>query len=131
AWVAANSGGRPIGVDTEGTGLDIYSPTFRLRTVQVGHETEAWVIPVELGPEFMTAAVDALRRLPTLVLHNASFDARVLAQCTPLEFDELWPAMTDTRILAHLVDPRTEHEGGLGLGLKTLSAKLIDPDAPD
>lgn len=131
-WVAAVSpSGRPIGADTETTSLDIFSPTFRIRCIQFGTETDAWVIPVEVGREFMAAAVYALLTLPSLVFHNAPFDALAIDRRTSVSLEKLWPRVTDTRLLAHLVDPRMEHEGGMGLKLKPLSALLIDPDAPD
>lgn len=36
-----------LAVDSETTGLDTYTPGNRLRLVQFGHRTEAWVVPVD------------------------------------------------------------------------------------
>ncbi|WP_103529484.1 DNA polymerase [Streptomyces sp. SM12] len=133
AWVDRVRAARvPIGADTETTGLDWYAPHFRVRTVQFGTETEAWVIPVELSDAHMHYAAEALRTLPYLVFHNAPYDGLVIDRCVPgVTLESLWPRIRDTRIRAHLVDPRMRHEGGMGLGLKDLSASLIDPSAPD
>ncbi|WP_445277862.1 hypothetical protein, partial [Streptomyces sp. DSM 41033] len=35
----------PVALDTETTGLDIFSPGYRLRTVQFGDAFDAWVLP--------------------------------------------------------------------------------------
>jgi DNA polymerase-1 len=43
----------------------------------------------------------------------------------------LWPKITDTRILAHLVDPRGREEGGTGHGLEDLTRHYLDPDVAD
>ncbi|MGW3072756.1 DNA polymerase [Kitasatospora sp. NPDC001132] len=127
---AAKSG--PIAVDTETTGLDIYSETFKLRTVQFGTAREAWVIHFERGGWFAEAVRWVLRKLrPRLLIHNASYDWLVLDQCAGIPLEELAPLTRDTSVMAALIDPRAEHEGGMGRGLKPLSAKLIDPDAPD
>ena len=37
---------KSLAVDTETTGLDIYSDTFQCRLVQFGTQSEAWILPV-------------------------------------------------------------------------------------
>jgi DNA polymerase-1 len=132
AWVRRQAAsGRMTGADTETTGLDTFSPTYRLRTVQVGDEREAWVLRTELGPQLQDTAREALLRLPRLVFHNATFDMLVLDRHLAVPLATLAPKTTDSKIIAHLFDPRPLHEGGYGLRLKELAAKDVDPNAPD
>lgn len=132
AWVRRQAAsGRMTGADSETSGLDIFRPSYRLRTVQVGNETEAWVIRTELGPDLQDAAREALAALPRLVFHNAPFDLLVLDRHLAVPLATLAPKTTDSKIIAHLFDPRPLHEGGYGLRLKELAAKDVDPNAPD
>ena len=118
----------PVAVDTETSGLDVWSGGFRLRLVQFGSRGEAWVLDAARFGEAIRAAL--LRDRPW-VMHNAPFDLLVLDRHAGVPLSVLGPRVVDTRTLAHLVDPRTEAEGGAGLGLKPLSAIYVDPDAPD
>jgi DNA polymerase-1 len=120
-----------VAVDTEGTGLDIFSGTFRLRLVQFGDAHTAYVIPVELSPEFARAAAHALHLIPHLIAHNATFDLLIFDRHLSVPLETTFPKTTDTRILSHLIDPRGKPEGGIGHALKDLSAHYIDPSAPD
>ncbi|QBI98218.1 DNA polymerase I [Mycobacterium phage Bowtie] len=117
-----------LAVDSETTGLDIYQPTFRCRTIQFGTRDEAWVVPVELGEEFAHDALTAIRAVNSLVLHNASFDLQVFNRCFGLPMEELWPKVCDTQILAKLVDPRPFEAGGFGHSLEELVAEFIDKE---
>ncbi|WP_369376095.1 hypothetical protein [Streptomyces sp. cg36] len=121
----------PIALDTETSGLDVYSPTYQLRTVQFGDAHDAWVIPWERGGYFQTYARQAIERARQVVIHNANFDWHVLGRHAGIPLEDLAPWTTDTRILAALIDPRQPQEGGAGTALKPLSAKWIDPAAPD
>lgn len=121
-------GDKVLGFDTETTGLDIYSPAFRLRLAQFGNGHEAWVLRTDL---FRDAVIRALKQPRHLVVHNASFDLLVVDRHLGVRVEELGPRVFDTRILAHLLDPRSESEGGIGVKLKPLSAVYVDPDAPD
>ncbi|MFJ9549101.1 DNA polymerase [Streptomyces erythrochromogenes] len=121
----------PIAIDTETTGLDVFGPPFRLRTVQFGDERDAWVILYERGGYHETYARDALLRAPEILIHNAAYDWLVLGQCAGIPLEDLAPRTTDTRVLAALIDPRQPSEGGAGTALKPLSAKWVDPAAPD
>jgi DNA polymerase-1 len=106
--------------------------SFRLRTVQLGDAHTAWVIHWERGGKFHEAVMWLLRRLrPRLLIHNAAFDWLVLNQCTDIALESLAPLTRDTRIMAALIDPRQPQEGGTGTALKPLSARYIDPSAPD
>ncbi|MGW1268156.1 DNA polymerase [Streptomyces sp. NPDC002491] len=131
-WVEARARSYSmVGADTETTGLDTFSITYRLRTVQFGDAHDAWVICVELGPGFAEAARWALTVLPRLVFHNATFDMLVLDRHLGVPLATLAPKVTDTKIIAHLFDSRPRHEGGYGLRLKELCARDVDPNAPD
>ncbi len=131
-WVETQiTDGTTIGVDSEGTGLDIFSTGFRVRMVQFGNTHEAWLIPVEAGGSAQYAAKWALQHLPRMVLHNASFDALVFDKHLGVPLEEFLPKTRDTRVLAHLLDSRKDYEGGTGHSLKALSAAYVDPGAED
>ncbi|MFB7420716.1 DNA polymerase [Streptomyces sp. NPDC056210] len=115
-----------VGCDTETTGLDWWADDFRLRTVQFGNATESWVIPVELDGALLAAAVGALRFFKTLIFQNGTYDLLVLDATTELTMEELWPKVRDTKIYAHLVDNRTEKDGGIGHSLYSLTRHYID-----
>jgi DNA polymerase-1 len=129
-FMRANSAG-PIALDTETTGLDIYSHGYRLRTVQFGDRRTAWVILYELGGHFVAAALWALRRGRKFQIHNAPFDWAVIDRHAGVSIESLAPRTIDTRLKAGLVDPRQPQEGGRGTALKPLSAYYVDPAAPD
>lgn len=117
-----------LGLDTETTGLDIFSSAFGLRLVQIGNGREAWVLRADL---FADVIRKALRQPRHFVVHNAAFDLKVLDRHLGVTIEELSGRVFDTRIFAHLIDPRAEHEGGAGLSLKPLSAIYVDDTAPD
>jgi len=120
-----------MAVDSETTGLDIYSEGFRLRVAQFGNKHEAWVIPVERGVPFANAVRHQLEAARTLVLHNASYDLQVFDRHLGIKMEMLWPKVVDTRILAHLVDPRSRDEGGVGHSLEDLTRHYIDAEIAD
>lgn len=122
---------RFLGLDSETTGLDIYSDDYRCRTVQFGTPTEAWVIPVERGGQFVADTITALKAVDKFVLHNASFDLQVFDRCLGVPMSLMWPKVTDTKILSHLIDPRGKKEGGTGHSLEELTRAYIDPDVAD
>jgi DNA polymerase-1 len=130
-WIRIASPRGPIALDTETTGLDIFSTGYRLRTVQFGDAHTAWVIHWERGGRFIEAAMYALRLGARFLIHNAPFDWLVLDQCAGFTLEELAPKTIDTKIKATLVDPRQPMEGGVGTGLKPLSAHYLDPEAAD
>ncbi|QDY79809.1 DNA polymerase [Streptomyces qinzhouensis] len=130
-WLSKARARGPIAVDTETTGLRIYSTGYGLRTVQFGDAHDAWVLLYERGGEHAHYAREALRRCRDIHIHNAMFDWLVLDRHAGIPLENLAPVTTDTRILATLIDPRAPFGGGVGTGLKPLSAKWIDPAAPD
>lgn len=122
---------RNLAVDSETTGLDIYSDDFRCRVIQFGNKTDAWVIPVERGGAYVQAARAALAALSRVVIHNASFDLQVFDRCLGVRMEDMWGKVTDTRILAHLADPRGKEEGGIGHSLEDLTRVHIDAEVAD
>ena len=120
--------GEVLAVDTETTGLDIYSAGHRLRLVQIGTPRVAFVVD---AARFRREVVDALRGARALVMHNASYDMQVLDRHLGVTIEELAGKTFDTKILAHLLDPRAKPEGGTGHGLKDLATIYVDPDADD
>ncbi|MFE9026206.1 DNA polymerase [Streptomyces iakyrus] len=130
-WARAAAVRGPIALDTETTGLDIFSATFRLRTIQFGDTHTAWVIHWERGGRFIEAALFVLRIVQCFLIHNAPYDWLVLDKHTPVSLESLAPRTVDTQVKAKLVDPRPPEKGGIGAALKPLSAFFIDPNAPD
>jgi len=122
---------RLLGLDSETTGLDIYNDGFRCRLVQFGTPNEAWVVPVEKGPRFEQDVRLALRGVEGFVLHNASYDLQVFEKTLGVPMEDMWPKVTDTRILAHLLDPRGKDEGGYGHSLEELTRVYIDQGIAD
>ncbi len=107
-----------LALDTETTGLDIYSDDHKLRLIALATPTEAWVHPVEvMDPHGTYLRLQGKR----LIMHNASYDIQVLARHDALHsIEALWAQTRDTKILAHQVDPRGRDEGGIGQSLEDL-----------
>lgn len=121
-------GDRWLAFDTESTGLNIYSPDHQLRLLQIGNSTEAWVLRVD---KFAKACIEAMSQPRNFIAHNAPFDILSLDRHLGIPSRLLGPKTWDTKIMAHLLDPRSKEEGGIGLGLKNLCSVHVDPDAPD
>lgn len=121
-------GDKVLGLDTETTGLNIYSRGFSGRLIQFGNRNTAFVLRMDL---YKKAIVRALRQPRHYTLHNAPFDLQVIDHELGVTIEELGPRCFDTRIMAHLLDPRQRHEGGTGLKLKELSEIYVDATAPD
>ena len=125
----------PVAVDTETTGLDIFRTDYRLRLLIVGDREGAWVLPAEwMAPEALKRVGRLLEihaaEVAPICFHNATFDRLVLDRAGVLPLVGLSTAeWEDTRLQAHLLDPRAKQEGGLGHGLKDLSDFWIDSSA--
>jgi DNA polymerase-1 len=120
---------RPLGFDTETTGLDVFAPGHRCRLVQIGRDREAWVLDAErFAPNIRWIFNDPRQRW---IAHNATYDALVLDRHFEVPSATLLSRCTDTYTLGHLLDPRKAHEGGTGLKLKELAQVYVDPDAMD
>lgn len=118
-----------LGFDTETTGLDIYSPGYALRLAQFGDDRTGWVLRAD---QFREVIVWALRDPHhKFAIHNYAFDGLVVDRHLGVTVEELAPRVIDTRIMAHLVDPRQPQEGGTGVGLKQLAQRYVDRGASD
>lgn len=117
-----------LALDTETTGLDIYSEDHRLRLIALATPTEAYVFPVELFFDSIWRFLTLLRS-KRLIMHNASYDIQVLVRHVPMAgtIQQWWSRTRDTRILAHQVDPRGSEEGGVGQTLENLLEHYV-PD---
>lgn len=121
-------GDKVLGLDTETTDLNVYSRGFATRLVQFGNRDTAFVLRADT---FRKPIVRALQQPRHFTVHNAAFDLQVIDRTLGVPIEELGPRTFDTRIMAHLLDPRQRHEGGTGLGLKELSEIYVDSSAPD
>ncbi|MEU1353857.1 DNA polymerase [Streptomyces cinnamoneus] len=120
--------------DTETTGLDWWNANthgFNLRLAQFGTTHEAHVLPVEKDHCFADAARWALREADRLIAHNGSYDLHVAEQCLDIPMEELAPRSWDTKLIAHLVDPRPVADGGPGHKLEELTRHYICPTVAD
>lgn len=126
SWLS--SAPKVLGLDTESTGLLVYSPDWRLRTLQVGDDTEGWVIPTDRLPG---AALSVLRSGHYFAVHNLAYDAQCLEAGLGFVCEDLAARSFDTKILAHLLDPRGKQDGGIGHRLKDLATVYVDPLAAD
>ncbi|MFG2228002.1 DNA polymerase [Streptomyces sp. NPDC048644] len=114
--------------DSETTGLDWWHAslgTFRARLWQFGTADESFVVPVEKGRAFRDAVRWALRTVHRLIAHNGTYDLHVAEACLGIPMEELAPKSWDTKLLAHLVDPRPVKEQGPGLKLEELTKHYI------
>lgn len=124
-----------LGLDTETTGLDIYSPDFRVRTVQLADLDEMIVIPVQIWD-----ATDR-RRLGELIadharsrgfaIHNADYDLCAMDRDGIVSLDFINPSdIRDTRSISYLLDSRPTGVGNaVGHSLKGLATAWIDDQA--
>lgn len=124
-------GAYELSVDTEGTGLDIFSPTFRIRLLQFGNAHTAYVYKMQSVRDARAKSLlDRLFRRGAN-LHNAPFDLLCFDVTGLYPLSIMEDMYHDTRILSHLIDPRSKMDGGVGHALKELSSVHIDPEAPD
>jgi len=126
----------PIGCDSETEGLETYGKD-RLRMVQFGDAYTGWCIPVEdykgnqYAGEFRARTVKAIKSIPFLVFHNASFDLQVFDRNLGLKMEEVWPKVQDTAILSHLIEPRGEDDNMIVFNKDTPEEyKRPHPDGP-
>jgi DNA polymerase I-like protein with 3'-5' exonuclease and polymerase domains len=119
-----------LALDTETTGLDIYSDDHQLRLIALATPTQAYVFPYETFPDKIWQTLKSLLG-KRLIMHNASYDIQVINRHfgneLPRYIEKLWSQTRDTKIIAHQVDPRGRDEGGIGQSLEELLAHYV-PD---
>lgn len=111
-----------VAIDTETDGL---AWEAQVRLVQFGNTVGGFAIDVEHGPRgaaLVRQALDVYRG--QLVMHNAPFDIHRLEQLG-VDSDYLWPRVTNTHVLHHIIDPSANH------GLKDIAAAYFGPEARD
>ncbi len=120
-----------LSFDTETTGLEIFGPTFKIRTLQFGDGHTAYVYRMQSVRD--RNAVEILRRLfdRGVNLHNAPFDLLAVDVTGLYSLALMEEKYHDTRLLCHLLDPRSKMDGGVGHGLKEQSSVHVDRNAPD
>lgn len=124
-------GKRPLAYDIEATGLDTYSRDWQIKSIQWGDKDEAFVF-IWQEPWFQKSIDIVMKETDyRLLAHNAAFDSIGLDRHGHVDALKLLDRTFDTKILAHLADPRSRVEGGVGHGLKNLAAHYVDKSAPD
>ena len=125
------SGSRPIAYDIEASGLDIYSSSWEIKSIQFGDTEKAFVFIH--GEPWFSKSIDFLMNETSnrLLAHNATFDSLGLDKYGYVDAIALLKRTYDTKVLSHLVDPRNRVEGGVGHGLKNLAAYYVDSSSPD
>jgi DNA polymerase I len=103
-------GRRMVAVDTETTGLDWWSPTFRVRIIQFGDTEGGWAIPFDGWPALIGQALEECsRRRIRMVFHNVPFDSLALRAGAGIELD--WTCVEDTFVLQKLGGHTDQHAG--------------------
>lgn len=126
----AATGSAPLAIDTETTGLDIFGAQFHIRLAQIGTKDEAWIFNLEDGGQRVAQAFAHAIKGRRLLAQNAMFDLLVLDRFGLLDMEEAYDRIHDTRIFAHLLDPRSANDGGVGHSLEPLCAHYLgDPEA--
>lgn len=123
AWMTERAN-KPLAVDTETTGLNVFGLGFGLRLLQIGDEGEAWVIRDDLAKSW---GAQALREHDFWTAHNFSYDAPVIERALGVTIETMTPKVMDTIILSKLINPTRAG----GHALKPLSEEFVDPMALD
>src|SRR5690606_17442150 len=112
-------------LDTETTGLNIFQPDFRILTVQIGDATDAYVIKMRSVRDARVRTVLDAAFNKGVTIHNSSFVV-LAAHATGFKpLSETQNSYHDTKVMAHLIDPRSKQDGAIGFGLKDLSARYV------
>jgi DNA polymerase-1 len=116
-----------VAVDTENTGLNIYTPGFEVRLVQFGDETQAYVLDAQRWESTIREALAYIQARPDfrMVFHNATYDILALERMGFLPDLSAFAQSHDTYLMAHLLDPLQV------LKLKDLGRRHVDPAAAD
>lgn len=123
---------RALSLDTETSDRrGIYTPEFKLRTVQLASEHAVVYIPYTSASHAQLESI--FRKVEGWLIHNASFDLPVLDRFELASLDDMWPKTVDSMLYAQLVQhPRTRAgDGSFPAKLKELVRKLVDPEYGD
>ena len=106
-----------VAVDTETSGHDVYSSQFRVRLLQIGSATDAWVFDWDGWGR--PAAVALLEHRGRIIMHNAAYDMAVLRR-QGIVLD--WLQVIDTMLAMRIAEPL------LLAGLKEAGNRHVDED---
>lgn len=119
AWLT-QPGRHMIAVDTENSGLDWWSSTFKVRLIQFGDVNGGWAIPFEGWPSLVQGALDWCSRARVrIVFHNAGYDILAL-RSKGITID--WSCVEDTFAWAIITGYAEQNRG-----LKTLAQREFGP----
>lgn len=124
--------GGPIAFDIETNARSMYGDRFKVRLVQFGNEHVAYNFPVEKkwGGRHKVARI--LREAPALIAHSGKYDVLGLQVAGFMKNIEMMEGRyVDTRVLAHMADPRRKDQGGTGHALKDLVNRYVDDEFKD
>lgn len=110
-------------IDTESTGINCYTPQWRLRTVQCGDAYDSYVIPARSRKLIAWLMQQEI----TWIGHNGPHDIRSIDQFLGYETGVVCKG--ETYIPSHHADSRNQQEGGVGHGLKELACTHVDRNA--
>lgn len=128
---AASAEPYTLGFDTETTGLELFSDSFRVRTIQLGNTHLAYVLVLESARDHRARTLISIASERGIIIHNAPYDLLACDSTGLARLEDMQDHYHDTKIMAHLIDPRGKMDGGTGFGLKDLSAVHVDPNSPD
>jgi DNA polymerase-1 len=107
-WLT-RTGRRMVAADTETTGLDWWSPFFKVRLIQFGDVEGGWAIPFDGWTQLIRCALEECSRRRILVVwHNVGYDSLAL-RSQGIELD--WTVQEDTFIWAKLGGFAEQHAG--------------------
>lgn len=115
-----------LNVDVETTGYPPGHPDYALRLVQLGDEHTASVFDPDV-PEHRAAIADLIGRAGALHAHSAAADLVPLDLAGIVPASVTWPKMTDSVLIAKLIDPAQATSDADGL--KKLAEDLLGPYA--
>src|SRR5690606_37529446 len=101
---------RPVAFDTETSGINVYAADFELRLCQFGTTDEAYV----WRPRHFPGLARLVTTTRPVWYWNAEFDTRTMSHVSGIPLHELWGYVMDAQILARLIDPRGQKDGGIG-----------------
>lgn len=107
-----------VAIDTETTGLDVFSPGFKVRVTQFGNATESWILPTEGWEGFLDTLIGGYSG--RIIMHNSRYDVLALGVrgvTVP------WEQIDDTMIALRLAAP---HESA---ALKVAASKYVSSKA--
>lgn len=117
-WISEGPAATSVACDTETSGVNQHDPNFKVRLIQFGTSTEAWVIPFERWIGLVDEVFARYRG--RLIFHNSRFDIMALSRFG-IAVD--WSRSDDTMIAIRLAEPT------MSAGLKPASMRHVSASA--